>query len=120
MSNVQPELLEQFRKRITGTVVVPGEEGYEQDCLPWNLAYEQFPAVIVWPKSVTDIVEAIHFAKKHRLGVAVQGTGHGIALPANECMLIKTSRMANISIDPITKTARVQAGALWGEVLKEA
>jgi FAD/FMN-containing dehydrogenase len=53
---------------------------------------------------------------------AVQGTGHaaGAAGSLEQAILVKTSRLRGLAIDPGARTARVEAGVLWGEVGKAA
>jgi hypothetical protein len=50
--------------------------------------------------------------------IAPQGTGHGSEPlePLQGAMLLKTSRMRQVDIDPATRTARAEAGALWQDV----
>ena len=50
--------------------------------------------------------------------IAPQGTGHGAEPlePLEGAMLVKTSRMRQVGIDPVTRTARAEAGALWRDV----
>jgi FAD/FMN-containing dehydrogenase len=50
--------------------------------------------------------------------VAAQGTGHGAAPlgPLDDTILLKTARMSGVTIDPHTRRARVEAGALWQDV----
>jgi hypothetical protein len=52
--------------------------------------------------------------------VAVQATGHGVIRPANDCLLINTSQMSGVRVDPDSRTAWVEAGAKWGRVLEAA
>ena len=54
------------------------------------------------------------------LGVGVIATGHGVAAPADGGVLINTSRMNGVRVDPETRTARVEAGAKWADLVPEA
>jgi FAD/FMN-containing dehydrogenase len=47
-------------------------------------------------------------------------TGHGVGTPADGDLLVNTSRMRGVSIDPVLRTARVEAGALWKDVIPKA
>ncbi|MGC5311805.1 FAD-binding protein [Micromonospora zamorensis] len=56
------------------------------------------------------------------LRVAPMGTGHN-SQPFGDLsgtVLLRTSRMAGIEIDPAARRARVQAGALWLPVVEKA
>jgi hypothetical protein len=50
--------------------------------------------------------------------IAPQGTGHGAEPlePLDGAMLLRTSRMRSVWIDPAARTARAEAGALWQDV----
>lgn len=111
----------ELRERIAGTVAVPAD-GAPYDSLrsAWNLTVDQRPAVVVAPESAAEVAEVVRFARSAGLRVAVQSTGHGIARPADDAVLVLTSRMAAVEIDPVARTATVQAGAKWGAVLAPA
>ena len=112
--------LQQLRAEIHGEVLLPDDSRYNQTHQAWNLTVDQHPAVIVVPQSAEDISAAVRFARRVGLGVAVQATGHGVRRPADGALLIVTSRMRSVRVDPVSRTAWVQAGAKWGLVLEEA
>jgi hypothetical protein len=60
----------------------------------------------------------VRFARSHGLRIAPQGTGHGAAPlePLDSALLLRTSPMRGARIDPDTRTARADAGALWQDV----
>ena len=55
-------------------------------------------------------------------GSPPQGTGHGAAPlePLDGAMLLRTTRMRQVDIDPATRTARAEAGAVWQDVIVPA
>jgi FAD/FMN-containing dehydrogenase len=59
-------------------------------------------------------------AREEGLGVGVMATGHGVAAPADGGVLINTSRMKGVRVDPEARTARVEAGAKWADLVPEA
>jgi hypothetical protein len=68
------------------------------------------------------VSDTVRFARDNGLRVAVQATGHaalGIASLENT-ILLKTSRMSGVDVDPDTRRARVEAGAIWGDVAAAA
>lgn len=103
---------------LEGRVILPETEEYNQARLAWNRYVDQFPALIVIPKNAQDIATAVLFAHRNNFGVAVQATGHGVHRQANGGLLILTREMTGIKVDPITRTARLEAGVEWGPVLK--
>jgi hypothetical protein len=111
-----------LRSRIDGEIVCPGEPGWDEARRAWNLAVDQRPAAVALAGSVRDVVSIVRFASDHGLRIAPQGTGHGAcSLPAlDETILLKTSRLRGVEIDADARRARVEAGALWADVVEPA
>lgn len=111
---------ERLRANISGGVLTAGSEEYDKARTPWDLSVEQFPKVIVQAESVEDIIQAVRFATDNKIKVALTNTGHGIARPADENMLIDVSSMNEVKIDADQRTAWIEAGAKWLDVLEKA
>lgn len=114
------EAIQNLRSSIQGSVYTPGEEGFDESRMAWNLSVNQNPALIVNAETADDMAAAVQFASQQNLGVAVQSTGHGVAHPANGCLLIRTFRMTGVQVDAKRRTAYVEAGAKWDKVLEKA
>lgn len=114
------EIIAELRAQVAGEVILPGDAAYETARLGFNLAVQHHPALIVLAESAADVAAAVRFARQAGLPVNVQGTGHGMVRAANDCVLIVTSRMNTVEIDPASQTAHVGAGAVWGQVLEKA
>src|SRR3712207_5401758 len=67
-----------------------------------------------------DVQAAVRLARERGLGVGVMATGHGVASLPHGGVLINTSRMKGVHVDPVARTARVQPGAKWKDVIPEA
>lgn len=68
-----------------------------------------------------DVRRAVLTARERGLRVAVRATGHGtLAEPADDTLLIDTSAMTSVLVDPERRTARVGPGATWGAVIAAA
>jgi hypothetical protein len=111
-----------LRERLTGAVSVPGDEDFDVARQAWNVAVDQRPAVVAEPETVADVVAIVEFARARGLRVAPQGTGHSAAPlgPLHDTVLLKTHRMRTVEIDPERRCARVQAGAVWADVVVPA
>lgn len=109
--------LNTLESTIKGRVITPESEGYDAARTPWHLSIQQRPKLIVMARDADDIVQAIRYAKSEGLKVGVMNTGHGIARPADDNLLIVLSELKGVEIDPVRKTARVEAGAKWSDVL---
>jgi FAD/FMN-containing dehydrogenase len=99
-------------------LVTPADAGWDDARRAWNLSVDQRPDAVALPESAEQVAAAVRHARDAGLRVAVQGTGHGAA-PRRHLegtLLIDTSRMRGASVDPATRTARVEAGAQWRDV----
>jgi FAD/FMN-containing dehydrogenase len=105
---------------VAGSVLLPGDAGYDDERAVWNLNHELVPAVIVVPESAADVQAAVTFAAGQHRPVLVKTTGHQIVGQAHGAVVIVTRRMNDVAIDAVGRTARVGAGAIWSEVVEEA
>ena len=114
-TNPSPESLKEI---VAGDVLVPGDDGYDDARAGFFLNADQRPAVVVLAEFAQDVVAAVQFARSIGMRIAPQGTGHG-ALPLEAldgAMLLRTSRMRRVEIDPVACTAWAEAGAEWRDV----
>ena len=110
------------RNRIDGLLVGPQDPNWDAARQAWNLAADQRPAAVALPDSARDVADIVEFAKQTGYRIAPQGTGHN-AHPLgdlSDTILLKTSRMTGVTIDPVARRARVRAGALWADVTAAA
>ena len=111
-----------LRGAIDGVLTVAGDERWDEARRSWNLFVDQRPAAVLEAASVEDVQAAVAFAAENGLRVAPQGTGHGSEPlgPLGDALLLKTSKMREISFDPDRGVARAQAGAMAGELADAA
>lgn len=114
--------IEAVRDQVRGDVLGHGDRGYDEARTVWNAMIEREPAVIVRCAGTADVVAAVNCARDLDLLVSVKGGGHNVAGNAvcDGGLMIDLSPMNGVRIDPIAKTARVGAGATWGDVDHEA
>jgi FAD/FMN-containing dehydrogenase len=111
-----------LRDRLTGRVVLPGDADWDQARSAWNLLNDQQPAAVALCASAADAASVVAFANDHSLRVTVQGTGHNAvaAGPMTNTILLKTSPMRGVTIDPEARRARAEGGAIWIDVSEAA
>jgi hypothetical protein len=63
---------------LRGTLLRPGDAGYEQARAVYNGMTNKHPALIARCVDVADVIAAVNFAREHRLTLAVRG---GAQLP---------------------------------------
>jgi FAD binding domain/Berberine and berberine like len=103
---------------LNGTFLTPEDDGFDSARQAWNLAVDQRPAAVALPKTAADVAAAVRMAAERGLRVAVQGPGHGAAVlgDLDATLLLRTSRMTGLEIEPDARRARVEAGVLWADV----
>lgn len=115
---------ESLRDLCGGAVHLAGDPGYDTARMPWNVAVDQRPAAVAFPRHAQDVVDVVRAAAGAGLRVAAQATGHGAGpladQPLHDVVLIRTSGMASVSVDPDARIARVEGGALWQDVVEAA
>lgn len=112
--------IEGLRARLRGEVFAPGDEGYDAARAAWNLDADQYPEVVVMAEDAEDVQAAVRLARERGLGVGVMATGHGAAALPDGGLLVNTSRMKGVQIDPAARTATVEPGAKWSDVIPKA
>ncbi|MGH3713910.1 MAG: FAD-binding oxidoreductase [Micromonosporaceae bacterium] len=105
-----------LRRALPGAVHVPGDEPYEQQ----RPAYRGAPAIVVEAQCAADVQTAVRVAREHELPLTVQSTGHGTLVPPEGGILLRTSPMAQVLVDPDRRIAYVGPGARWSEVIAAA
>ncbi|GLZ09442.1 FAD-linked oxidase [Actinomadura sp. NBRC 104412] len=66
------------------------------------------------------MIAAVRMAAERDQAVGVMATGHGQAVPADGAVLVNTSRMDGVTVDPAAATAWVEAGTRWTRVVERA
>ena len=112
--------LHDLRARLCGTALALGDDGYHAARAAWNLNAVHRPAVVVLAEDAFDIRTAVRFATEGGLGVGVMATGHGTGVPCDGGLLVNTSRMRRVRVDPDRRVVRVEAGAVWDDVVPVA
>src|SRR3954453_18501342 len=110
--------LAEFEQGLSGRLIRPGDDGYDEARSIWNGAHDQHPAMIVRCAGVADVMRAVDFARSEDLIVAVRGGGHSIP-GFSSCdggIVIDLSAMKAVKVDPERRTATAQGGCTWADV----
>jgi FAD/FMN-containing dehydrogenase len=114
---------EALRGLAGGAVHLPGDPLYDEARMPWNLQVDEHPAAVAYPADPQEVARIVRAASAAGLRVAPQGTGHGappLAGRLGDAVLLRTSAMTGLRVDVATRTARADAGVLWGDVVARA
>jgi FAD/FMN-containing dehydrogenase len=110
-----------LRNALGSKVLFPGDPDYDNERAAFNTLIQQSPLAIVLAQTPQDVATAIRIGGSE-LGwpVAVQATGHGICVPADQALLINLREMNGVTIDTAAGTARISGGAKWKDVITAA
>lgn len=119
LTNVLEEKsIEELKKNLRGSLLRPGEEGYETACKIFNAMIDKRPGLIVKSIGVADVITTVNFVRENNLLLAVKGGGHSVAGHAlcDGCIMIDLSNMKGIRVDPKERTVRAEAGVILEEL----
>jgi len=105
--------------RVAGPVLVPGDDGFDAEITPFNLALTHSPDVVVGAASTGDVAEAVRFAAALGLPVTAFAAGHGDA-EVESGVMVSTKRLGDVRIDPGARLATVGGGTQWRDVVAAA
>ncbi len=110
--------LRELERAFRGELVTSDAPGYDEQRKVWNGSIDRAPALIARCADGGDVGAAIAFARRTGLPLAVRSGGHsfpGLSV-CDGGIVLDTSLMKGITVDAEARTARVQAGVLWGEL----
>ncbi len=101
-----------------GQVVCPGDADYDRGRAVWNAMHDRRPALIARCTSARDVVVAIEHGRAHDMPIAVRGGGHSMPghSTCDDGIVIDLRPMNAVGIDSVARRAKVQGGALLGEL----
>ena len=107
--------------RLGTTPLRPGDAGYDEARAAWNRNARLAPAAVVMAECAQDVQAAVRLARSR--GSGRRGAGdrarHGDRVCRRRAR--RTPRgCAAVEVDPVARTARVAAGARWGDVIPAA
>lgn len=112
------QTLVDFRTQVRGQVITPGDSNYDEVREIWNAMIDRRPGLIVRCSGTADVLQAIRFARRHKLLTSVRGAGHNIAGKSlyDGAFLIDLSIMRSVQVDPDKRVAVAGPGATLGDV----
>jgi FAD/FMN-containing dehydrogenase len=110
--------VEEFKSSLRGSVLRPGDAGYDDARKVWNGMIDRHPALIVQCRGTADVIAAVNFARNNGFLISVRGGGHNVAGSAvyDDALVVDLSRTRSVRVDPEKSVARVEGGATLGDV----
>jgi FAD/FMN-containing dehydrogenase len=106
---------------VRGQVLAPGHAPYDTAREIWNRRFDRRPALLMRCAGHADVANAVRFAQRHELELAVRGGGHHVAGYASSDggLLLDLSPIRGIRVDPARRTAVAQTGCTWADFDRE-
>ena len=110
--------LQKFKASLRGELLRAGDDGYDDARKVWNGTIDKRPCLIVRCSGVSDVIDAVRFAREHDLMVAVRGGGHSVAGLAlcEGGLVVDLSQMKGVHVRPVPRIARAQPGFTLGDL----
>ena len=118
---MDPKLLDEIKAKVRGTLLLPGQPGYDDARSVWNGMIDRHPGAILRCLGVADVVAGVNFARERGLPLSIKGGGHNISGLAvcEGGLMLDMSFMRGVWVDEQRKVAHAQAGCLLGDVDRE-
>jgi FAD/FMN-containing dehydrogenase len=117
-STSEETIVQELEGGVTGAVLAPGRQGYDEARAVHNGMIDKRPAVIVRARAAADVAAAIGAARRAGLEVSVRGGGQNVAgrAVADGGLMIDLAEMRAVTVDPARQTVTAQGGATWAEL----
>lgn len=104
-----------LRDVIGGTLVTSRDAANDSARRVWNGLVDRRPLAIAYCTNADDIANCIRFAREREILTAVRSGGHACAGTAvcDGGLVIDTSLMRAVTVDPGLRIVRAQSGARW-------
>src|SRR5215218_5907645 len=78
-ADLDDSAIQEFESGLRGRTLRAGDADYDVARRHYNALINKHPALIVQCAGVADVIDAVNFARVHRVLVAVRGGGHNVA-----------------------------------------
>ena len=115
---MQNDAIAKFKQNLRGAVIERNDADYDEARALYNGMIDKRPLVIARCADVADVIAAVNFGRDNHLLIAIRGGGHnGPGLGSvDDGLVIDLSALKGVRVDPVARTARVDAGCTQGDV----
>lgn len=112
------DVAERLRSVVAGRVVTAADDDFDAVRAVKMGGVDPRPAVVVRPLDTRDVAGALAVAREHGLPVAVRSGGHSAAAygSVDDGLVVDVRELADVEVDPVSRTAWAGAGATAGQV----
>jgi len=111
------DLAAALQAATTSPVLRPDHTGYAEALAGFNLALQHRPDLVLVAQSAADVALTVEMADARGIRVTAMGAGHGALAAQAGGIAVVTSGLAGVTLDADAKTARVDAGTTWQQVM---
>ena len=110
--------LSTLSEQINGTLVRPGDDGYEDARHVYNGMIDAHPAAVVRCAGTADVVATVRHAAESGRALAVRGGGHSVPGfgTADDAIVADLSGLQSVDVDDAARTATAGGGATWNRL----
>jgi FAD/FMN-containing dehydrogenase len=111
-------VLQGFARKLSGRLLLPDDDGYDDARTIWNRTIDRRPALIARCAGPDDVAAAVRFAREHDLLISVRGGGHNVTGHAvcEGGLMIDLSAMKSARVDGARARLAAGPGLTWGEL----
>lgn len=105
--------VQDLKAKLRGQVIEPKDANYEAARSLYNGMIDKRPLLIAQCANAADVMTAVNFGRENSLPITIRCGGHngpGLGI-VNDGLVIDLSMMKGVRVDPVTRTARVDAAA---------
>jgi len=118
LPTLKASIRDALRSRLRGSVLMPGDPGYDVARQVWNGAIDRRPACLIRCADAEDVSHTVRIAADNGLTLTIRGGGHNVAGRSirDGKVLLDLSSLRQVNVNPESRIATVQGGALWRDV----
>jgi FAD/FMN-containing dehydrogenase len=111
-----------LRARFTGSLLAPGDDGYEAARHVHNGLIDKRPALVARCHTTPDVVDAVRLGRLEATEIAIRGGGHNVAGngASDGGLMIDLAPMKGIRVDGQAWKVWAQPGVTWREYNRTA
>ncbi|SER24845.1 FAD/FMN-containing dehydrogenase [Gracilibacillus ureilyticus] len=104
--------------QVSGQIILPGYELYNEKRKVWNKYVDRRPAAIFECESEADVISAVNYANNANLEISIRGGGHHLAGTAvcDNGVMIDMSQFRKVTVDEKNRRVYVEGGATLADV----
>ncbi len=120
--SVITEPIDLLRKRVTGEILTASHPDYDAARKVVAMTVNRFPYAVVKVASADDVAATVDFAREVGFPLSVRSGGHSLGhyTVIDDAVVIDFSNFKQVSVDPVSGIANVQAGATSADIVAAA